>query len=120
MTRLRVGTRPDQGYATVIVLGLMAVLLLIAGVLAAAGSVVLARHRAEAVADLAALAAAQNAGRGSLLACGAARLLVRQHHASLVSCRLDQLDAVVVVAVRPPGRAGSFGLAQGRARAGRR
>jgi secretion/DNA translocation related TadE-like protein len=112
--------RRDDGYGTVITLGLIAVLLMITGVLATAGTVVVARHRAEAVADVAALAAARHAREGQLLACGAARRLARQQGARVESCRLDGLDAVVVVQVRPPGRAGSFGVARGRARAGRR
>jgi secretion/DNA translocation related TadE-like protein len=104
----------------VITVALMAVLILVAGVLAAAGSVVVSRHRAEAVADVAALAAAQHAERGPLVACAAAWVLVKQQAATLESCRLDGLDAVVVVGVRPPGRAASLGLVRGRARAGRR
>jgi secretion/DNA translocation related TadE-like protein len=112
--------REEDGYSTVITLGFIAVLLMITGVLAAAGTVVVARHRAEAVADVAALSAAQHARQGVVAACLAAGLLVREHHAQLVSCRLDGLDAVVVVGVRPPGRAGDLGTVRGRARAGRR
>jgi secretion/DNA translocation related TadE-like protein len=75
---------------------------------------------AEAVADVAALAAARHAREGQLLACWTARRLAGSQGARVESCRLDGLDAVVVVQVRPPGRAGSFGVVRGRARAGRR
>jgi secretion/DNA translocation related TadE-like protein len=110
----------DAGYATLIVVGLMAVLITVAGVLAAAGAVVAARHRAEAVADVAALAAAQHARQGELPACAVAAVVIKKNDGEFVSCRLDQLDAVVVVGVRPPGRAASLGLVKGRARAGHR
>ena len=121
LVRPRRGQRTrDDGYATVLVLGLMAVLIMIGGVVAAVSSVMVCRHRAEALADVAALAAAQHAREGTLRACGTARRLVVRQGGKLVSCRLDGLDAVVVVGVRPQGRAASLGLALGRARAGRR
>lgn len=79
---------------------------------------VAARHRAEAAADLAALAAASTAVAGEQLACGEARWVTDQMGVALVSCRLSGWDALVVVAAELPGVLGEFGPAVARARAG--
>lgn len=110
----------DAGSSTVLGLALMLVLLAVGGVIGTIGVVSVTRHRAEATADLAALAAARHVFEGEQAACGAARRLAAEQGARLLDCRLEALDVVVVVGVRPPGRVASFGLVRGQARAGRR
>jgi secretion/DNA translocation related TadE-like protein len=104
----------------VLVLGFVTVLLAMGGVVATVAVAAVTRHRVETVADVAALAAAGRALEGEQAACDEARRLTEAHDVQLVSCRLDGLDAVVDVGVRPPGRLGGLGLVHGRARAGRR
>jgi secretion/DNA translocation related TadE-like protein len=104
----------------VLALGLITVILGLAGVGASVVTVIATRHQADAAADLAALAAAAHALEGESAACDAARHITRAQHVMLVSCRLESLDAVVEVALRPPGRVGQWGVAHGKARAGRR
>lgn len=108
----------DEGAATVLVLALAVVLVLVGAVLVAAGSAVLARHRAQSAADLGALAAAQLALDGPASACSAAGAVVRAVGARLGQCRLQGADAVVAVEVDLPGRLRSLGPARGSARAG--
>jgi secretion/DNA translocation related TadE-like protein len=112
--------RDDAGFSTVFGLAVAMVFLVVAGAVGALGTLSVVRHRAEATADLAALAAAKHALEGSQAACGAARRLAEEQGATLVECGLDGLDAVVVVAVVPPGRLGGLGALRGRARAGTR
>ena len=111
---------PEAGYATVVGLSLVFVVVSLGFLVATLGGVAATRHRAEAIADLSALAAAKHAVEGVDGACGAARRLVEEQGARLIECGLDGLDAIVVVGVAPPGRVASFGLVRGRARAGRR
>lgn len=84
------------------------------------GGAVLARHRAQAAADLGALAAAQSQLFGEGDPCARARdLAARQEGAPTVTgCVLDGQDLVVTVTVR--ARLGRFGIrdAVARARAG--
>jgi secretion/DNA translocation related TadE-like protein len=101
-------------------LSLAMVFLAVAGAISALGAVSLTRHKAEAAADLVALAAAGHALEGTEAACAAARRLSEEQGATLVECRLEGLDAIVVVGVSPPGRLSSLGLVRGRARAGTR
>ncbi len=110
----------DDGFATILVLGLAMALLVLGGAIGAARTVDGSRHRAEAVADVAALAGAKHALEGERAACGAARRLVQEQRAVLLACRLDGLDTEVTVGVAPPGRLSSLGMVMGRARAGRR
>lgn len=116
----RVRVAGDEGFSTLVVLALGMVLCVLGAAVGAAGTVTAARHRAEAVADLAALAAAAHAGEGQTAACRAARRLAEEQGAVLEACRLEGLDAVVTAGVAPPGRLASFGLLHGVARAGRR
>lgn len=116
---LAAGSR-DEGFSTVVVMGMAVVLMTFAAVAGTIGTLNVGRHRAESAADLAALAAAGHALEGQDAACTAARRLTEAQHVTLLSCRLDGPDAVVTVGVAPPGRLSSFGLVQGQARAGRR
>jgi secretion/DNA translocation related TadE-like protein len=111
--------RDERGSATVWVLAL-------AGVLAAVGVAVVlvavalvARHRAGAAADLAALAAAGHAVTGDPAVCAAAAEVARRNGARLSSCAPGD-GATVSVTVTVPVRLGRLGLftATGRARAG--
>jgi secretion/DNA translocation related TadE-like protein len=96
----------------------MAVLLLVTGSGAVVGSAVIARHRAQAAADLAALAAAGRVASGREAACGAAGALAAAMRATLATCALEDLDVVVTVEV--PVTLGRWGghAARAGARAG--
>lgn len=105
----------ESGTATVWAAGAVVALLVVTGLLFAFGSVVVTRQRADAAADLAALAAAGQADRGREVACGRALSVTEHMSARLVSCRLDQWDALVEVEATVPG---GFGVASAHARAG--
>jgi secretion/DNA translocation related TadE-like protein len=104
----------EHGSATVWALFTGLVFLLVAATLAAGGAVTVARHRAQAAADLAALGAALRAWDGEPIACARAAELSARNGASLAACRLDGLDAIVTVEVRTP----QWGTARASARAG--
>ena len=110
--------RGDTGAGSVLVLSVAALLLLVATAAAAVAAVAVARQRAAAVADLAALAAAQHALGGPTTACAWAARTVAADGGTLRSCRLDGDVAQVVAEVRPPGPLGRLGTAVSRARAG--
>jgi secretion/DNA translocation related TadE-like protein len=112
--------RDDAGFVTVAVAGLLLVLLSVTSLVAVLGAVGVARHRAAAAADLAALAAAERALEGPSAACTAAATVARRQSARLTSCSLDGLEAWVEVTVRPPGRVGLMGEARARSHAGPR
>jgi secretion/DNA translocation related TadE-like protein len=98
----------------VIAAAMVAVLLCVTGAGAYLGSVVVARHRAQAAADLAALAGAARLPSGSGAACTQATAVAHGMHVDSVECRVDGLDVVVTVRV-----AVAFaGAAQAAARAG--
>jgi secretion/DNA translocation related TadE-like protein len=95
---------------------MVAVLLSITGGCVYLGSAVVARHRAQAAADLAALAAAARLAAGPATACAQAKVVAREMRTSTTGCAVDDLDVVVTVEVRlGVGRWGSAGAA---ARAG--
>lgn len=87
----------DRGIATIWAAALMQVLLVVALVAMAMGSLVVTRFRVSTVADLAAIAAVQGAG------CADARALARVHAMHVSSCEIVGADAVVRVVGRPPG-----------------
>jgi secretion/DNA translocation related TadE-like protein len=64
------------------------------------GAAVVARHRAQAAADLAALAAAARLTAGPEAACAQAKAVAREMRASTSGCAVDDLDVVVTTAVR--------------------
>jgi secretion/DNA translocation related TadE-like protein len=80
------------------------------------GFAVVARHRAGAAADMAALAGAGRAAVGSPDACAAAAAVARSDGATLETCAVAP-GGVVAVGVRVPVRLGPFGTASARARA---
>jgi secretion/DNA translocation related TadE-like protein len=113
--------RGDRGSATVLVLGLAAVIAVVGGLASCLGAVSVARHRAASAADLAALAAADRALEGPAAACAAAARAVRAVRAvagSLERCDLLGDVAEVTVVVRPAGALGSWGVVRSHSRAG--
>lgn len=80
------------------------------------GSVVVARHQAQAAADLAALAAAGRLPAGPEAACASAMKLARQMRADHTDCTVQDLDVVVSVQVTLPYT--RWGTAHAAARAG--
>lgn len=108
----------DHGSATLVAVAMMAVLLAITVACVYLGSAVVARHRAQAAADLAALAAAGRLTQGSGAACAHAVAVAEAMHTTVVDCSVVGLDVVVAVDVTAAlGRLG-VGTARAVARAG--
>ncbi|WP_067976544.1 Rv3654c family TadE-like protein [Mycolicibacter icosiumassiliensis] len=80
------------------------------------GAAVIARHRAQAVADLAALAGAGRVPAGPASACAYVTMLGSRMHAGEISCTVDELDVVITVAM--PVSGWRLGPARATARAG--
>jgi secretion/DNA translocation related TadE-like protein len=95
---------------------MVAVLLSITGGSAYLGSAVVARHRAQAAADLAALAAAAGLAAGPETACVHAEAVARQMRVNTTGCKVEDLDVVVTTEVRLV--VGGWGNARAAARAG--
>lgn len=93
---------------------MVAVLFAVAGAGVYLGAAVAARHRAQAVADLAALAAAARLPSGPRAACAQATAVARRMRVEEPRCEVDELDVIVTVRVA----AGLAGTAQAAARAG--
>lgn len=68
------------------------------------GSAVVARHRAQAAADLAAVAAAVRLPAGAAAACWEAQTLAEAMRATLRRCDVRRLDVVVTVTAQVGGR----------------
>ncbi len=106
----------DRGAGTVAVIGLAALVIGLAGMLAPVTAVSVARHRVAAAADAAALAAAEVlAGFGPVTAdpCGTAAIIANAGGVGLVGCELDGLVVTVEAAVDT-----AFGAVLARATAG--
>lgn len=101
----------ERGAATVMVVGLLAVLMVVGCVLAEIAGVVRADRQAQAAADLAALAAAG-------ADCGAATSIALANGARLTSCRHIGADALVKVEVTPSRWLGPMVTLDAEARAG--
>jgi secretion/DNA translocation related TadE-like protein len=84
----------------------------------AVGAAVVARHRAQTAADLAALGGAALAVQGEPAACSRAATLVADNGGRIVSCHLDGWDLTVAAEVVPGGVAAFAGAARASARAG--
>jgi secretion/DNA translocation related TadE-like protein len=82
------------------------------------GAAVVARHRAQAAADLAALAAAARVPAGASAACAAGAAVAGAMRATLDGCRVEELDVVVGVVVTVDLGRWGVGSARARARAG--
>ena len=94
---------------------MMAVLLAITAGGVYVGSAVIARHRAQAAADLAALAAAVNLADGTGAACTKASALARAMRTAVTQCVVEDLD--VIVTVDAPLLFGRMGVGPARATA---
>lgn len=95
---------------------MVAVLLSITGGAGYLGAAVVARHRAQAGADLAALAAAARLAAGPGPACAQATVVAREMRTIVTGCAVDDLDVVVTVEVRLA--VGGWDRARAAARAG--
>lgn len=105
----------DRGSASLIAVALIVVLLAAGLGVVAIGSAVIARHRAQSAADLAALAAAGWLAAGHRSACAHASSVAAAMGTAVSDCRISGLDALVTV----EATAGVRGWrAQARARAG--
>ncbi|GAA1914021.1 hypothetical protein GCM10009737_14180 [Nocardioides lentus] len=107
----------EEGAATVLVCALLAVLLLVGAALGVVAAMVADHRRAQAAADLAALAAATVLQRGED-ACGTAARVAADNGARLVACTVEQHDVLVTAEVTGPRWLGQTGDLVGRARAG--
>ena len=82
------------------------------------GAAVIARHRAQAAADLAALAAAASLVDGAADACARAGELARATGTAVVACSVEELDVIVTVEATIDTRFFRLGPARAVARAG--
>jgi len=105
--------RAERGSATLLAVAMIAVLVALTAGGVYLGSAVIARHRAQAAADLAALTAAAHVPEGS--ACVRAAALARKMHTGLTQCDVDELD--VIVTVDASVALGRFGVGPARATA---
>lgn len=90
--------RDDSGAATVLVVAMAGVLMFVMVGLGAAGGLVVAQRRAQAAADLSALAGAT----ATSAACVEAGRVAAANHAVVDLCRLDGEVVSVVVSVHGP------------------
>jgi secretion/DNA translocation related TadE-like protein len=92
---------------------MMAVLLAVTFAVFHLASVVVARHRAQAAADSAALAAAARLPDGAEAACGQAAAIAGAMRVRVADCAIDDLDVVVTIEVGPARAAARAGPADG-------
>ncbi|EME64243.1 Rv3654c family TadE-like protein [Amycolatopsis decaplanina] len=111
-------TADDRGVATAWTASIVAVLICAAAFAFWIGAAVTTRHRAEAAADLAALAAASHATDGPGAACERARQVAVRMSVTLLTCRWERGDALVEVRAEPSEQPAVTGRAEARARAG--
>lgn len=112
--------RGDGGYATIVAAGAIAAIVAVTIMVVGFGSAVVARHRAQAAADLAALAAAIDHVAGAGDPCRSARSIVDEQHSGARLRRCVPVADDVVVEVVVSVELGAFGFreAVARARAG--
>jgi secretion/DNA translocation related TadE-like protein len=113
---VRSRSRDERGAAVVVAISLVAVLVFVAVISVGTVGIVLAHRRAQAAADLAALAAA-GALQGGGDPCAAAATIAGRHGAAVTRCMVDGLTVVVATAVELPPALGG-GEVPARARAG--
>jgi secretion/DNA translocation related TadE-like protein len=97
---------------------LIAVLIALTTGAGAVGAAVIGRHRAQAAADLAALAAAGSLADGAAGACGHASSIAEAMGARVSGCTVRQLDVLVDVDLGIRFGRWTLGDARGQARAG--
>jgi secretion/DNA translocation related TadE-like protein len=103
----------DRGSATLVAVAMMAVLMAVTVGGFYIGSAVIARHRAQAAADLAALAAAARLPGGSGAACREASMIADAMRVVVADCLADGLDMVVTIDAGPARAAARAGPAEG-------
>jgi len=124
MTHRRLGEtihtrrRGDRGGATVWLLGAGLLTVAFGVAIAGVGAAVVARHQAQAAADLGALAGAMHALEGEDVACRHAAEIVAANGGRLTACLLSGFDVLVTAEVAPSGYAALAGTARASARAG--
>ena len=107
----------ERGAATVLAVALSGLLLLLGSALAVVAALVADHRRAQASADLAALAGATALARGQD-ACAAATRVAQANHGQLRSCEVSGLVVAVVVSVPGPRWRTRVVDLEGHARAG--
>lgn len=95
--------RDDRGSASIWVLGVGLATVLAALAVATAAGVLVARQRAQAAADLGALAGARHALAGEATACRYAARIVEANGAIMERCRLTGLDLTITVSAATSG-----------------
>lgn len=118
MTGTSTRAGPDAGLATVWAAGAVAVLVGAVMIGLHIGAAILARHRAESAADLAALAAARLAAEGTERACRRADEIAAATGTRVVFCRLSGWEALIEVEAPVGLSLVGASTATGRARAG--
>lgn len=108
----------DEGGVTVLAALVLLAVITVSVMVVQVGSVVAARHRVQAAADLSAIGAARALDRGEEQACDLAAILAERGGARVQECRVEGWD--VVVTVTAPVFLGRFGVpeASASARAG--
>ena len=109
--------RGERGAATLLALGMAGVLLMVGAALGVVGALVADHRRAQAAADLAALAGATATARGDP-GCAAAGAVAGLNHAELLACVLDGATVTVRVEVSGPHWLGQQADLEASARAG--
>jgi secretion/DNA translocation related TadE-like protein len=107
----------ERGAVTVLAVALLGFLLMVTAALGVVAAIVVAHRRAQAAADLAALAGAA-ALQHAADACGAAGAVAAANQARLSACRIAGQDVVVTVRVDGPRWLGQHGSLAAMARAG--
>jgi secretion/DNA translocation related TadE-like protein len=110
--------RNERGSASLVAVAAMALLLAITVGGLYVGSAVIARHRVQAAADLAALAAAARLAGGADIACAQASAIARAMDATVADCVVDDLDVVITAEAPVAFGAWGVGRAYAAARAG--
>lgn len=115
-------SRDQRGAATVLVVAMAGVLLLVGAAAGVVAAIVVAHRKAQAAADLAALAGAEvvadPAHRGARDPCATAREVASANDAELSSCVVAEADVLVEVTVTGPRWLGQDRDLIGTARAG--
>jgi len=109
--------RDETGAATLLVVAMAGVLLMVGSALGVVQAMVVAHRKAQAAADLSALAGAAARAQGQE-PCPAAETVARRNGAQLVRCQESAGDLIVEVVVTGPRWLGQQGDLTAEARAG--
>ncbi|ONM47420.1 Rv3654c family TadE-like protein [Nocardia donostiensis] len=109
----RRGLRADEGAASVTACLALVGLIVLTSLLAQVGMIVVARHRIQAAADLAALAGAAALLEGVQAGCTEARVLAQRMRARVTECDVTDWDVLLTVEEKVP--IGLFGARSVRA-----